>query len=97
MTLPTITYGAKWQTDCGDRSEWSADGLHEDGNTATLTIDSGTICNINVTNSVGNKSVYYDYSFNPTISSTTYGKIYILYKTSDSSIKATVALKRRCS
>lgn len=88
MTVPTITYGVPWQTDCGDTTGWSET---EDGNTATLTVDSGTIFNINVTVSAGNKSVYYEYDFTD-ISSTSYGNMKIFYRTSDGNIKAKVTV-----
>lgn len=88
MTLPTITYGVHWQTDCDDTTGWNET---EDGNTATLTVDSGTIFNIEVTVSAGNKSVYYELNLDNT-SSATYPEVYILYKTSDASIKAKVSV-----
>lgn len=86
MTTPTITWGIPWETDCDDTTGWSE---VEDGNTATLTVDSGTIFNINVSASVGNKSVYYEYDFT---NIPNYANIYIRYRTSDNSIKAKVVL-----
>jgi len=88
LTLPTITYGVPWQTDCGDTSGWTID---DGASTATLTVDDGTIFNINVTVSAGAKSVYCEYDFTD-ISSTAYGNIYIMYKTGDNNIKAKVVL-----
>jgi len=84
MTLPTITYGAKWQTDCDDTSTWTID---DGASTATLTVDNGTIFNINVTISAGAKSVYCEHNFTD-FSSTGYNRILLFYKCSNSNIKA---------
>lgn len=95
MTLPTITYGVGWQTDCGDRSDWSDDHAHEDGMSATLTVDNGTVFNIAVSSVAGNKSVYYEYDI-PTylgpISSDKYSKFLVRYMTSNTSIRAKIVL-----
>ncbi len=88
MVLPTITYGVGWQTDCGNATSWTET---EDGCSATLTVDSGTVFNIAVASAVGNKIVYYEYDLSNILSST-YTKFIVRYKTSNSLIKAKVEL-----
>lgn len=90
MTLPTVTWGVAWQTDCGDKTDWTE---HEDGMSATITVDSGTVFNIAVASAVGNKIVYYEYDLGTSnISSDSYSKFIVRYKTSSTLIKAKVVL-----
>lgn len=86
MTLATITHEVGWQDDCGDASDYSET---EDGMTATLTVDNGTIFNINVSAAVGNKKVYYEIDVTD-FDGTIYPEVLIKYKTSSTSIKAKV-------
>jgi len=86
MTLPTITYGVGAQDDLGDSSSYSET---EDGCSATLTVDNGTIFNILVSAAVGNKIVYYEIDITD-VDGTIYTKGMVKYKTSSSSIKAKI-------
>lgn len=94
MTLPTITSGVGWQDDLDDDTDWTET---EDGCSAVLTVENGTIFQIAVSAAVGNKKVYYSYpdeagADNISISSTVYCKVVLRYKTSNNNIKAKVEL-----
>lgn len=86
MTLPSITYGTISQDDLGDKSDYTE---HEDGASATLTVDNGTVFNIDVSAAVGNKKVYYEIDITD-VDGTIYTKGMVRFRTSSSSIKAKV-------
>jgi len=86
LTRPTITYEVGEQDDLGDSSDYSET---EDGASATLTVDNGTIFNILVSAAVENKIVYYEIDITD-VDGTIYTKGIVGYKTSSTSIKAKV-------
>lgn len=95
MTAPTITYGHGYLTDCDDATGWVKT---ENGQTlAAISVDYNDVFTIEATGSAGAKIGYYSYpdeggASNINIASNTYQKAVFRYKTSDSSIKAKIAL-----
>jgi len=82
MTAPTITYGHGFLTDCDDTTGWAET---ESGLPATLTVNDGDVFEIEGTcDNVADEFAYYEYDMT-NISSDTYPKITIRYKTSDAS------------
>ncbi len=82
MTLPTITVGVGWQTDCGDKTDWEG--------TPVLTVESGTVFAIAYSGS--NNYVQNKDAAHINISSSTYPNLVFRYKTSNASIKTRVQL-----
>lgn len=83
MTLPTITYGQGGNgIDCDSKTGWSADGAHESGLSATLTLVNNNIFKIVGTcDNVANEHAYYEKDVTD-FSSTIYNNWMLKYRTS---------------